>query len=93
MEQSDLQNSEAIEGLTIIKLKTIEQLLSAFDWDLDGKNKPAVTVEFEIEYGDDSKLLAQPDTSDKQNVQAWIRMIFLILQKIHVFHGVPGGRN
>ena len=38
-----------------------------FEWDLEGKTKPLVTVKYESEYGDESKSLSQLEYSDYQN--------------------------
>ena len=45
-----------------------------FDWKLDGITEPVVTQKFEIEYGDESKSLAQLESSDYQNIEARIRL-------------------
>ena len=51
----------------------------AFDLDIDGKIKPVFTQLFEIEYGDESELLAHLDSTDKRNAQVRIKTVqFLI---------------
>ena len=49
-----------------------------FDWDLDGKIRPVVTEKSEIEYGDESKLLAHLDLPDNQNSEARIKNIYYL---------------
>ena len=44
-----------------------------FDWDLDGKVRPVVTDKFELEHGNESKLLAHSDSSDSYNSEARIK--------------------
>ena len=49
-----------------------------FDWDLDGKIRPVGTEKIEIEYGDESKLLAHLDLPDNQKSEARIRDIYYL---------------
>ena len=43
-----------------------------FHWDFDRKFRPIVIENFQIEYGDESKLLAHTDFSDNQKSEARI---------------------
>ena len=49
-------------------------------WDLDWKIKPVVTVKSEIEFGDESKSLAQSEDSDCQISEARIRKNDYLIQ-------------
>ena len=66
------------------------------DWDLDVK-KRVVAEKYDIEYGDESKLLAHLDTLDNQNSEATITTIFYLIKDycktLHVFDWELAGRN
>ena len=53
----------------LFKYKLLNKFWS-FDWDLDGRNKSVVTYKFESERRDESKLLAQLDSSDDKYAEA-----------------------
>ena len=51
-----------------------------FYWNLNGKNGHVLTEKFEIEYGDESKLLADLEFTDIQTTEARIKKISYLLE-------------
>ena len=51
-----------------------------FDWDFDQEVRPLVTEKIEVDYGDESKLLAYLDSSNHQKSEARIKTIYYLTE-------------
>ena len=59
-----------------VSIYTLLNTFQATDWEFDRNIRPFFTEKFEIEYGEESKLLAPLDSSDCQNREARTKTIY-----------------